>query len=46
MPDAKFSWVPHYYDLLSPMSKSFPTWVVIDPLEEFLSFSLYGFTPR
>ena len=40
MPDATgFSWVPHYYDLLSLMSKSFRTWVVIDPLEEFVSFS-------
>jgi hypothetical protein len=34
----QFAWVPHYYDLLTLLSKSFRSWIVIDPLDEFLSF--------
>ena len=39
MPDVdRYVWVPHYYDLLTLLSKSFRKWVVIDPLTEAVSF--------
>ena len=40
MPNAdRFVWVPHYYDLLTLLSKSFRKWIVIDPLTESISFN-------
>jgi len=39
MPNAeRYAWAPHYYDLLTLLSKSFRKWIVVDPLAESLSF--------
>ena len=33
MPTAeRYAWAPHYYDLLTLLSKSFRQWIVVDPL--------------
>ena len=37
--DEQWAWAPHYYDLLSLMSKTFRSWVVIDPIAEAIDFN-------
>ena len=35
---SRYAWVPHYYDLLTLLTKTFRKYIVIDPLSQSISF--------
>ena len=42
MPNAeRYAWAPHYYDLLTLLSKSFRKWIVVDPLVRFIFICIF-----